>query len=187
MANDLNRRYDPAVAGNNKILIKREHLGLVQCVVIFSDQLMHLIQIKFNSLQWVVLVQTPTGVESDEGALRLLHLQNLNYKNRQLIIAGDFNLVLNPIDRTGHFIPNTNDKILFPKLLSNFDLIDSYRYLYPNTKTYFFSHSHPTSRLDHIYIPSSLTSKITQTLYHNITFSNHNKAPTFRTSLQNNF
>ena len=73
--NDLNRRYDPAVAGNNKILYKREHLGLVQCLVIFfSDQLTHLIQVSFNSLQWVILGQTPTGVELNEGALRLLHI-----------------------------------------------------------------------------------------------------------------
>ena len=71
--NDLNRRYDPAVAGNNKILYKREHLGLVQCIVIFfADQLTHLIQVSFNSLQWVILGQTPTGVEPNEGALRLL-------------------------------------------------------------------------------------------------------------------
>ena len=77
--NDLNRRYDPAVAGNNKILYKREHLGLVQCIVIFfADQLTHLIQVKFKiySLQWVVLGQTPTGVEPNEGALRLLHTQS---------------------------------------------------------------------------------------------------------------
>ena len=72
--NDLNRRYDPAVAGNNKIFYKREHLGLVQCIVIFfSDQLTHLIQVNFNSLQWVILGQTLTGVEPNEGALRLLH------------------------------------------------------------------------------------------------------------------
>ena len=73
--NDLNRRYNPAVAGNNKILHSREHLSLVQCIVIsFSDQLTHLIQVNFNSLQWVVLGQTPTGVEPNEGALRLLHI-----------------------------------------------------------------------------------------------------------------
>ena len=67
--NDLKRRYDPAVAGNNKILYKREHLGLAQCIVIFfSDQLTHLIQVNFNSLQWVILGQTPTGLEPNEGA-----------------------------------------------------------------------------------------------------------------------
>ena len=126
----------------------------------------------------------PSGKTSTQTSQRIKiiqkltsYVQNLNYKNRKLIIAGDFNLVLNQIDRTGHFTPNTNDKILFQKLLSNFDLIDSYRFLYPNTKTYFFSRSKPTSRLDRIYISSSLTIKITQTSYYNITFSNHNKAP----------
>ena len=53
-------------------------------------------------------------------------LHKLDYKNNKVIIAGDFNLVTNPIDRTGHFTPNTIDKIVFQKLLSNFDLIDSY-------------------------------------------------------------
>ena len=115
--------------------------------------------------QWIKAIQKLTS-----------YLQNLNYKNRQLIIAGDFNLVLNRIDRIGYFSPNTNDKILFQKLLSNFDLIDSYHYLYPNTKTFSFSRSQPISRLDRIHVPSSLTIKITQTSYHNITFSDHNKA-----------
>ena len=67
--------------------------------------------------------------------------------------------------------------ILFQKILSNFDLIDSYRFLYPNSRTFSFSRSYPTSRLDRIYISSSLTAKITHSSYHNISFSDHNKAP----------
>ena len=89
------------------------------------------------------------------------YLHKLDYKNNKVIIAGDFNLVTNPIDRTRHFTPNTIDKILFQKLLSNLDFIDSYRYVYPYSKTFSFSRSHTTSRLDRIYISSSLTSKIT--------------------------
>ena len=56
-------------------------------------------------------------------------------------------------------------------------LIDSYRYLYPYSKTFSFSCSHPTSRLDHTYISSSLISKITHSSYCNIPFSDVNKAP----------
>ena len=97
--NNLNRRYDPAVAGNNKILYKREHPGLVQCIVIFSNQLTHLIQVKFNSLQWVVLGQTPTGVESDEGALRLLHLVILGGPRKGLHFESNFNFSI--------FVPKT--------------------------------------------------------------------------------
>ena len=40
------------------------------------------------------------------------YLQNIDFKNKYKIIAGDFNLVLNPIDRTGHYIPNTNENII---------------------------------------------------------------------------
>ena len=105
------------------------------------------------------------------------YLQNIDFKNKYIIIAGDFNLVLNPIDRTGHYTPNSNDKILFQKILTNFDLIDSYRYLYPNSRTFSFSRSCPTSRLDRIYISSPLLAKIIHSSYYNISFSHHNKAP----------
>ena len=88
------------------------------------------------------------------------YLQNLDIKNNYVIIAGDFNLVLNPTDRTGHYTPNTNDKILFQKILTNFDLTESYRYLYPNSRTFSFSRSFPASRLDRIYISSPLLAKI---------------------------
>ena len=119
--------------------------------------------------------QTTQRIKAIKTLTSFLH--NFDYKNNLIIIAGDFNLVLNPIDRTGHFTPNTNDKILFQTILSNFDLIDSYRSLYPHSKTFSFSRSLPISRLDRIYIPSSLISKITQSSYHNISFSDHNKAP----------
>ena len=104
------------------------------------------------------------------------YLQNIDFKNKYIIIAGDFNLVLNPIDRTGHYTPNTNDKILFQKILTNFDLTDSYRYLYPNSRTFSFSRSCPTSRFDRIYISSPLLAKIIYSSYYNISFSDHNKA-----------
>ena len=105
------------------------------------------------------------------------YLQNLDFKNKYILIAGDFNLVLNPIDRTGHFTPNTNDKILFQNILTNFDLTDSYRYLYPNSRTFSFSRTCPLSRLDRIYISSPLLSQIILSSYYYISFSDHNKAP----------
>ena len=101
----------------------------------------------------------------------------MDFKNKFLIIAGDFNLVLNPFDRTGHYNPNTNDKILFQNILTQFDLSDSYRYLYPNSRTYSFSRTCPISRLDRIYISSPLLPQITHSSYHHIPFSDHNKAP----------
>ena len=66
-------------------------------------------------------------------------LHKFDYKNTLIIIAGDFNLLLNQIDRTGYYTPNTNDNILFQTILSNYDLIDSYCSLYPHSKTFSFS------------------------------------------------
>ena len=99
-------------------------------------------------------------------------LNNLNFRNRQLMIAGDFKLVLNSINRTGYFAPNTttNEKILFQKLISNFGLTDSYRNFYPYTKIFSFSRYRPTSRLDRIYISSSLILKISNTSYYSLPF-----------------
>ena len=114
------------------------------------------------------------------------YLHNLDFKNRYLIIAGDFNLVINKIDRTGHFSPNTNDKILFQTILTNFDLIDSYRFLYPHSKTFSFSRSQPISRLDRVYIPSPLLSNISLSTYVSISFSDHNKAPLITIKIPSN-
>ena len=44
----------------------------------------HLIQVSFNSLQWVILGQTPTGVEPNEGALRLLQMVSDDYYGKYL-------------------------------------------------------------------------------------------------------
>ena len=125
----------------------------------------------------------PSGKTSSQTSHRIKaiktfssYLHNLDFKNRRLIIAGDFNLVLHKIDKTGHFTPNTNDKILFQTILSNFDLIGSYRFLYPHSKTFSFSRLQPISRLDRIYISSPLISKISLSSYCNISFSDHNKA-----------
>ena len=110
-------------------------------------------------------------------------LNNLDFRKRQL--ASDFNLLLKSIDRTGYFAPNTNDKILFQKLISNLDLTDSYRYFYPYTKIFSFSRSRPTSSLDRIYLSSSLIPKISNTSYYSIPFSDHNKAPIITVKIPN--
>ena len=101
-------------------------------------------------------------------------LNNLNFRHRKLIIVGNSNLVINPIERTGYFSPNTNDKIIFHQLLLNFDLIESYRYL---TKVFSFSHLHPISRLDRIYASSTLIPNIFQNSYQANAFSDHNNFP----------
>ena len=152
------------------------HLILPNCNQLISFTLININYTLINC--YLPSGKTSTQTSNRIKAIKTLtfYLHNLEYKNNYVIKADDFNLVLNPIDRTGHYTFNTNDKILFQKILSNFDLIDSYHYLYPNSRTFSFSRSYPTSRLDRIYISSSLIAKITHSSYHNISFSDHNKA-----------
>ena len=135
-----------------------------------------------NTIYTIINCCFPSGNITQKASKRyktiqtISFLNNLNFKNTIIILAGDFNFILDPNNRTKHFNPNTIDKIIFQKLLSDFDLTDTYRAFYPNTLTYSFSHSHPTSRLDRIYISSSQIQNISHSSYSSITFSDHNKS-----------
>ena len=154
------------------IIINTKHIHLTSQMITSHLILPNYIQSIFFTLSninytlincYLPFGKTSTQTSNRIKAIKTLtsYLHNLEFKNNYVIIAGDFNLDLNPIDRTGHYTPNTNDKILFQKILTNFDLIDSYRYLYPNSRTFSFFRSYSTSRLDRIYISSSLITKIT--------------------------
>ena len=124
----------------------------------------------------------PSGNTSPKISQLVKAIQNINclsnnFRRRIFVIAGNFNLVINPIDRTGDFSPNTNDKIIFHKLISNFDLIDSYCHFHPHTKIFSFSHLHPISRLDRIYTSSTLIPNISQTSHQDNALSDHNNFP----------
>ena len=180
----------PIIANNQGtlIIINTKHIHLTSQMITSHLILPNYIQsifFTFSNINYTLInCYLPFGKTSTQTSNRIKaiktltsYLHNLEFKNNYVIIAGDFNLVLNPIDRTGHYTPNTNDKILFQKILTNFDLIDSYRYLYPNSRTFSFFRSYSTSRLDRIYISSSLITKITHSSYHNIFFSDYNKTP----------
>ena len=115
----------------------------------------------------------------------ITYLKSLNFTNRRIFLVGDFNLVLQPIDRSGYFSPNKKDKILFQTLVSSFGLDDSFRIFYPHAKTYSYSRTRPTSRLDRIYIPISFTSNIIETKYVHTSFSDHHKAPLISFNIPN--
>ena len=159
------------------ILIHTQQKHLTPQMIISHEILLNYIQtISFthhNVNFTLINCYLPSGNTSSQTIKRVKAIQsiisfsnNLDFRNRQLIIVSDFNLILNSINRTVYFAPNTNDKILFQKLISNFDLTDSYRYFYPYTKIFSFLRSRPISRLDRIYISSSLIPKISNTSYY---------------------
>ena len=169
-------------------IINTKHLHLtpnnIQSHVILHNYIQSITVTIQNIIYTIINCYFPSGNTTQKASKRYKTIQkissflnNLDYKNRIIILAGDFNLILDPNDRTGNFNPNSNDKIIFQKLLSDFDLTDTYRAFYPNTLTYSFSRSRPTSRLDRIYISSSQIQNISPSTYSSITFSDHNKSP----------
>ena len=171
-------------------IINTKHLHLtpnnIQTHIILHNYIQSITVTIQNTIYTIINCYFPSGNTTQKASKRYKTIQtisfflnNLDYKNRIIILAGDFNLILDPNDRTGHFNPNSNDKIIFQKLLSDFDLTDTYRTFYPNTLTYSFSRSRPTSRLDRIYISSSQIQNISHSTYSSITFSDHNKSPNF--------
>ena len=167
----------PTIAHKQETLILKntKHIHLISQIItshLILPNYIQSISFTLSNINYTLInCYLPSGKTSIQTSNRIKaiktltsYLQNLDFKINCVIIAGDFNLVLNPIDRTGHYTPNTNDKILFQKILTNFDLTDSYRYLYPNSRTFSFSRSFPTSRLDRIYISSPLLAKIIHSL-----------------------
>lgn len=111
------------------------------------------------------------------------HIKNLKPSTTKIFILGDFNFVLNKIDRTGLFHPSTIDKLYFSKLITQFNLTDAFRKLNPNLRQYTLIHSQHASRLDRIYIPLDQISNIQTCNHIPITFSDHKQAPTITIKL----
>ena len=94
------------------ILINTKHIHLTSQTITSHLILPNYIQSIFFTLSNINYTLINCYLPSGKTSLTS-YLQNLDFKTNYVIIAGDFNLVLNPIDRTGHYTPNTNDKILF--------------------------------------------------------------------------
>jgi len=74
-----------------------------------------------------------------------------------LLIEGDFNLTLEPIDLTRKFYRNSADKLLFERLLHDNCMIDTYLSLqcaivHPSTSVYSYIRSNCAYRIDQIFL-----------------------------------
>ena len=85
--------------------------------------------------------QTTQRIKAIKTLTSFLH--KFDYKNNLIIIAGDFNLVLNPIDRTGHFTPNTNEKFYFKQFYQILTLLTLIAPCAPTQKSFPAPSSYP--------------------------------------------
>ena len=78
--------------------------------------------------------------------------------NKQVILCGDFNSVLENIDAANN--PQQKKSRELKSLVSSNKLVDSYRLFYPHVPGYTFIRNNAASRLDYIFVPESEQSKI---------------------------
>ncbi|MBN3289039.1 LIN1 transcriptase, partial [Polypterus senegalus] len=109
-------------------------------------------------------------------------IQNLfasipNLNTHKLIMAGDFNCVLNPLlDKTSSTGGTaTNTAKIITKFITDHNLSDPWRFLNPNSRTYsFYSPVHHCySRIDYFFIDNNFLPKIKSCKYDAIVISDH--------------
>ncbi len=87
-----------------------------------------------------------------------------------LFLLGDFNSVINPLDRSGTFKQiNKNLK----NLIKSAKLIDCFRFVHPSEINYTFVCPNGKSRIDHIYMESTNRNRIISCTHEIYAFSDH--------------
>ena len=124
---------------------------------------LHLL-LKLNSMTLSLI--TVYAPNNDDPAF-FNELQNIleNYKADYSVICGDFNLVLNPDKDTHNYkhINNPNARKTVLDMISQFDLLDIYRYQNPNKHRYTWRKRRPLkqARLDFFLISNTMADLIT--------------------------
>ena len=97
--------------------------------------------------------------------------------NTNLIIAGDFNVILDwHLDRSSKKQSSpSNASVTLNNLISSTNIVDIWRLQHPTDREYsFFSKLHNSySRIDFFLLDSKLLSNVLSTKYHNILISDH--------------
>ena len=179
--NTLHKHGTAIIINHNVLSIPKD---CIDSHVIIPNRI-HFINISFNNVNYLIFnLYLPSGNLPTNKKDRIHNIKTLKsfmelleIKNKLIFITGDFNLVLEKIDRVRDFRSFSNDVILFRSLISNFDLVDAYRSLYPFKSIYTFSRTHPTSRLDRIYLPASALSQLSESTHLHISFSDHCLSP----------
>lgn len=97
-------------------------------------------------------------------------------------LIGDFNMVIDPQDKIGPFQVRC-DQTSLTQLITTYHLHDTYRAIYPNSRTFSYIRGTSASRLDRIYTPTLLQPHIQQIQYIPTIFSDHTFSPLITLSL----
>lgn len=131
-----------------------------------------IITVKLGTSTTVCNIYAPSGTQNVSSRENLFknslpfYLQN---STEHLVWGGDFNSVIRNEDSTG----TSNFSISFKTLVGNLDLHDTWSSLNRNQSAFSFVRSNAASRLDRIYVSSSLVSHLRVSEYLVTSFSDH--------------
>ena len=121
----------------------------------------------------IVNIYAPTQNESNSTRKNFFQVELPNFikaNDNNIILMGDFNSIIHENDREGkqkrinHYLKN---------FIENLNFKDSFKLLHPNQISYTFISPNGKSRIDRIYVSSSLKSKIKEISHENYVFSDH--------------
>ena len=100
--------------------------------------------------------------------------KKLEYNKNNVIILGDFNFVENKIDtKNQHLFKLTKDKLAFKKLKEENDFIDIFRENNSKQKLFTYINKKGATRIDRIYINSSLKAEVENFQYYPTVNTDH--------------
>ena len=104
----------------------------------------------------------------------ITNLDNYLLVNRTFIIGGNWNFVENPsLDRSDSSISEISENKEIKKIKSDYELFETFRYQYPESKQYTWSARGAASRLDRFYISKKLKENLIKTEITSCTISDH--------------
>ena len=98
-------------------------------------------------------------------------MRNLSHRKNRPILIGDFNCVLKELDTEANFLQKKSNEL--KDIVEIFCYSDAYRVLHPEKVEFsFYRPNCAASRLDRVYIPSHMSSKLASVQYR-ATLSDH--------------
>jgi exonuclease III len=154
------------------VIIVNKNIENVNCHIIpqFLNGRLNHISIKLDKCVLHVLnIYGPA--QQDERVNFYNHLneycRSINNNTDKYMVLGDFNCIISDLDtKSGNMVTSNNLKLILENIIDTLNVVDTFRYKYPNRKSYTFTNNRGQgSRIDKIYIPTLWCDKIKQTTH----------------------
>ena len=143
------------------ILLPKQTDFVINNVTISADGRKIILEITKNQISYCLInIYSPT--QDSEDAQRLffkdLTIDVENNLDKKLIIGGDFNLCLKPIDNSKNILKKSKARDDVIKMMETYNLLDIWRIHHPDTKRFSWRRNNPNTqcRLDYMLIGAEM-------------------------------